>query len=73
MAEHHDADAIGLSDLGAFLHRVVGVLVDDEHIALAHQTGQSAHVGQGDRRVNKDRFGAEPVCQLGLGYLVGTH
>ena len=41
MTEGDQANPVGLGNLGAFLHRVVGVLVDHQQVASTHQTRQS--------------------------------
>ena len=64
--------AVGLGDLGPFLHGVVGVFIDHQEVAPAHESRQRPHVGEGNRGVNEHILDAEPARQLRLGQLVGT-
>jgi len=73
LAERLDADAVGLGNLRTFLHGIVSMLIDDQQIAPADQTGQGSQVRQADGRINQHRFRAQPGRQLFLGQLVGPH
>ena len=73
MAEGDDAHAVGLGDFRAFLHRVMGMFVYHNQIALRDQARQRAEIRQTDGRIDQHGFGAQPICQLCLGVLVAAH
>ena len=71
--EEDDARAVGLGDLGSLLNRVVRLLVHDQHILPADQSGDGAHVGQRHGRINQRRFRAQPLSELLLGHRIGAY
>ncbi len=71
--EIDDADAVGLGDLGAFLNRVVGMLVDHEQVLAADQAGHGAHVRQGHGRIDQGCFRSQPAGDLVLGVGIGAN